>query len=174
MLTTKKRGYADAIMRGENQTQSAISAGYSAVSAKYKGHQLSKDRDVLAYIKRMKHTSEEKASEINAVAPPEPIKTAVVVVENPEVVVSEVAPTPPPLVKTEAIDDPLVVMRRIMNDNLFTDPKLSLDAAAKLAPYVAAKMAETGKKQAKNSAAKKATNAFTSMMPPKLIVNNSV
>lgn len=166
MLTTKKRGYADAIMRGENQTQSAISAGYSAASAKYKGHQLSKDRDVLAYIQRVKPKTEEKPK---PVATAEPVKSQ----KKPDVSSSEMDSVPE-LIKPEAFDDPLVVMRRIMNDNLFTDPKLSLDAAAKLAPYVASKMAETGKKQAKNSAAKKAANSFTSMMPPKLIVNNSV
>jgi len=118
MLTTKKRGYADAIMRGENQTQSAISAGYSAFSAKYKGHQLSKDRDVLAYIKRMKPQSEEKAPDITADAAPKPAKKSVKAPEKSPEVAEEVATAPPSLIKPEAIDDPLVVMRRIMNDNL--------------------------------------------------------
>jgi len=158
MLTTKKRLFAETWMRGENKTQSAIQAGYSPASAKYKGHELSKNKDVLDYIERLKknHTADTL----------EPEK------ENLPVQNEAETETEPKLIKTETIDDPLVVMRRIMNDNLLTDPKLSLDAAAKLAPYVCAKVGEPGKKEAKNSAAKKAANSFTSMSPPKLVVNN--
>jgi len=157
MLTTKKRGFADALMRGENQTQSAILAGYSAATAKYKGHQLSKDKDVLSYIERMTPDPDDE-----------------LITDCDSVEMASEGSTVPELVKTEAIDDPLVVMRRIMNDNLFTDPKLSLDAAAKLAPYVSAKVGEGGKKDAKNTAAKQAANSFSAMMPPALVVNNTI
>jgi len=160
MLTTKKRNFAEIWMSGENKTQSAIKAGYSAASAKYKGHELSKNKDVLAYIERLKKT------QIN----PEPVQTP----EEEDVVEQAQEKQMPELVRTEKIEDPLVIMRRIMNDHLFTDPKLSLDAAAKLAPYVSAKVGEAGKKEAKNKAAKKAANSFTAMTPPKLIVNNSI
>jgi len=162
MLTTKKRNFAEAWMRGENKTQSAIQAGYSAASAKYKGHELSKDKDVLAYIERMKGQTPAAPPE----AETEPVK-AVVKQRNIE------ATPAPELVTAGGFDDPLVVMRRIMNDNLYSDPKLSLDAAAKLAPYVSSKMGESGKKEQKNTAAKKAANSFTSMSPPKLVVNNA-
>jgi len=157
MLTTKKRLYAEAWMRGENKTKSAILAGYSPKSAKYKGHELSKNVDVLEYIERLK-----KNAPINDISPAED--------SNPP---QEKDVESPQVVKPVMIDDPLIVMRKIMNDNLLTDPKLSLDAASKLAPYVAIKMGESGKKEAKNTAAKKATGAFIAMSPPKLIVNNS-
>jgi len=161
MLTTKKRNFADVWMTGENKTRSAIKAGYSAASAKYKGHELSKNAEVLAYIERIKSL---------AVKEPEPEPEPVTVIEAesvPEVMIPE-------SLSKNANDDPLEVMRKIMKDNIFTDPKLSLDAAAKLAPYVSAKIGETGKKEAKNSAAKKAANAFTSMAPPKLVINNRI
>jgi len=155
MLTTKKKNYADAIMEGLNQTQSAIKAGYSAASAKHKGHQLSKDKDVLSYMER-----------VNQELPPrEPVE---------EVHEPEDTEKVPKLVAQKIIKDPLEVMTKIMNDSLFVDPKLALDAAAKLAPYVTNKVGKTGKKEDKNNAAKKATNSFTAMAAPQLVVNNTV
>jgi len=159
MLTTKKRMFADALMRGQNKTQSAISGGYSPASAKYKGHELSKDKDVLAYIERVK--KDNPRDDVATHSEPVPEKT------------ETQKDDPPKLVKAESIDDPLLVMKRIMNDALYIDPKLALDAAAKLAPYVASKIGESGKKEAKNTAAKKAASAFSAMSPPKLVVNNS-
>ncbi|NIG17293.1 terminase small subunit [Pantoea sp. Al-1710] len=169
MLTTKKRTFAEVLMTGEHRTKAAIKAGYSAASAKYKGYELSKNKEVLAYIERLKALNpqpvEPDPEPVPAIEPVQKAKTP------PKVdIVSETIPEG--ILEKAAIDDPLVVMRRIMNDNLYTDPKLSLDAAAKLAPYVSAKIGEGGKKEQKSSAAKLAINAFASMQPPKLVVNN--
>ncbi|EQA1580391.1 terminase small subunit [Enterobacter hormaechei] len=150
MLTGQKKKFADALMRGENQTQSAKSAGYSEKTAKIKGSQLAKDKDVLAYMERVKSLPDGVSEEVE--------KT-----KNNTVPCVEI---PPPY------EDPIEVMKKIMNDNILVDPKLSLEAAAKLAPYVCQKIAEPGKKAAKNEAAKKAVNKFGAMTPPKLVVNN--
>ncbi|EPF3218150.1 terminase small subunit [Enterobacter hormaechei] len=150
MLTGQKKKFADALMRGENQTQSAKSAGYSEKTAKIKGSQLAKDKDVLAYMERVKSLPDGVSEEV------EPTKKNTV----PRV---EIPPR---------YEDPIEVMKKIMNDNILLDPKLSLEAAAKLAPYVCQKVAEPGKKAAKNEAAKKAVNKFGAMTPPKLVVNN--
>ncbi|MCE1523690.1 terminase small subunit [Enterobacter hormaechei] len=150
MLTGQKKKFADALMRGENQTQSAKAAGYSEKTAKIKGSQLAKDKDVLAYMERVKSLtngiSEEVEQTKNNTVPRVEIPTR--------------------------YEDPIEVMKKIMSDNILLDPKLSLEAAAKLAPYVCQKIAEPGKKAAKNEAAKKAVNKFGAMTPPKLVVNN--
>lgn len=147
MLTGQKKKFADALMKGINQRQSAIEAGYSEKTAKVKGSQLAKDKDVIAYMGRVSSP------------------------EQPENSISEKVETQ--VIKNRAkFDDPLEVMRRIMNDNIHDDPKLSLEAAAKLAPYVCPKVGEVGKKEAKNAAAKKAASKFRGISPPKLVVNN--
>lgn len=148
MLTGQKKRFADALMKGSNQRQAAISAGYSEKTAKVKGSQLAKDKDVIAYMDRVRAVN------------PEPVTSAADKANIPEVQ------------KPVKFDDPIEVMKRIMNDSLLTDPKLSLEAAAKLAPYVCQKMGEGGKKDAKNSAAKKAATKFSGIAPPKLVVNN--
>lgn len=150
MLTGQKKKFADALMRGENQTQSAKSAGYSEKTAKIKGSQLAKDKDVLSYMERVKSLPDGANEEV------EQTKNDTI----------------PRLEIPQRYEDPIEVMKKIMNDNILVDPKLSLEAAAKLAPYVCQKIAEPGKKAAKNEAAKKAVNKFGAMTPPKLVVNN--
>ncbi|EME2040994.1 terminase small subunit, partial [Cronobacter sakazakii] len=48
------------------------------------------------------------------------------------------------------------------------------DAAKAMLPYIHPKKGETGKKEARNAAAKAASGAskFGAMAPPKLVVNN--
>lgn len=151
MLTGQKKKFADALMKGSNQTQSAIAAGYSEKTAKIKGSQLAKDKDVRAYMERVSSLSKSEPVEERA---------------------QEKRKVVPQLEKPVRYEDPIEVMKKIMNDNILVDPKLSLEAAAKLAPYVCQKIAEPGKKAAKNEAAKRAVGKFGSMAPPKLVVNN--
>ncbi|BDQ95107.1 hypothetical protein PV0197_4685 [Escherichia coli] len=49
-LTKQKKKFADYMMKGLNQTQCAILAGYSAKTARSKGSQLAKEPCILAYI----------------------------------------------------------------------------------------------------------------------------
>ena len=145
MLTGQKKMFADALMKGSTQQQAAIQAGYSEKTAKVKGSQLAKDKDVIAYMERVRGINQG----VN-LRPPE---------KSPDGGDAE-------------LPDPLRVMAKIMLDNQLVDPKLSLEAAAKLAPYVCQKVGESGKKDAKNAAAKKAASKFSGMAPPKLVVNN--
>lgn len=71
----------------------------------------------------------------------------------------------------ENIEDPICVMKVIMKKNIHSDPKLALDAASKLAPYLYKKLGESGKKQEKSEKAKN-TNRFSPLPTPKLVVNN--
>jgi phage terminase small subunit len=145
MLTAQKKRFADALMNGKNQRESAIEAGYSEKTAKIKGSQLAKDKDVRDFIERKKRREEQPVIEdCNS----------------------------PKLVKDKNFEDPIETMKFIMNYYIHEDPKLSLEAAAKLAPYLCQKVGESGKKEAKNSAAKKAASKFVSLAPPKLVINN--
>lgn len=69
-------------------------------------------------------------------------------------------------------DDPLKFLRAVMNDTA-TDAKIRVDAAKAMMPYTHQKLAEGGKKDAKQDAAKKAAGGrFAAAAPPKLVVNN--
>lgn len=56
--------------------------------------------------------------------------------------------------------DPLAVMAEIMMKNKGADPKLSLEAAAKLAPYLCSKKGAGGKKKKKQRPPKKQKTGF--------------
>ncbi|WP_455424806.1 terminase small subunit [Dryocola sp. LX212] len=150
MLTGQKKKYADALKEGMKQREAAIHAGYSEKTAKVKGSQLAKDPDVVAYLSRIA-TDKKVNSSVNQGA-------------ERNLPASEGG--------SDELPDPLKVMARIMQDNITSDPKLALEAAAKLAPYVSQKKGVPGKKEARNAAAKSAMKKFGSMAPPKLVVNN--
>lgn len=64
MLTAQKRKFADALLSGEKQCKAAVIAGYSENSARSKGSQLAKDKDVINYMKAKKaETSKNEKSE---------------------------------------------------------------------------------------------------------------
>lgn len=165
MLTAQKRKFAVALMSGMSQKDAAIKAGYSEKSARSKGSQLAKDPEVIAFIGRKKK---------------EPIETDDVPtygknVYTPVVNTSEkkegavAPPVPPPSIGQ--FDDPLKFLMAVMNDAT-EDIDVRKDAAKAMLPYKHPKMGETGKKDAKSEAAKKAANKFAVQQPPKLVVNN--
>ncbi|ABP60912.1 terminase small subunit [Enterobacter sp. 638] len=163
MLTAQKRKFAVALMSGMSQTGAAIQAGYSEKSARSKGSQLAKDPEVIAFIDRKKRevieTDDEPACRRNVYTP---------VVNNPEKIP---VPESPPTVGS--FDDPLKFLMSVMNDTK-EEIDVRKDAAKAMLPYIHPKKGETGKKEARNAAAKVAAGAskFGSMAPPKLVVNN--
>lgn len=64
-------------------------------------------------------------------------------------------------------EDPQAFLRAVMNDS-GADAKLRVDAAKALMPYVHARLGETGKKDAKNAAAKDkaAAGRYAAAAPP--------
>lgn len=138
--------FADALMRGMNQRQAAIHAGYSEKTAKVKGSRLAKDVDVVAYMARMRGVNQQVNRDQSDAS------------EDKD---------------SSELPDPLKVMAQIMTHYQLSDPKLSLEAAAKLATYICQKPNALGKKDAKAEAAKKSANRFATPPPPKLVVNNS-
>lgn len=138
MLTIQKKKFAEALHAGRNQREAAIDAGYSEKTAKVKGSQLAKDQDVIIYLERL-------TGGINFSVPAD-------AKDN---------------LSVEDSTDPLKVMTLIMVSNITTDPKLALDAASKLAPYIHRKLDDPGKKELKAEKAQ-AVNRFTALPTPSL------
>lgn len=167
MLTAQKRKFAFALMSGMSQKDAAIKAGYSEKSARSKGSQLAKDPEVIAFIERKK----------KEVIETDDVPTYRQNVYTPAVNSTEKDKVPaPPLVAPPAsgsFDDPLKFLMAVMND-ASEEIDVRKDAAKAMLPYIHPKKGETGKKDARNAAAKVAAGAskFGAMAPPKLVVNN--
>ncbi|MGL5699993.1 MAG: terminase small subunit [Kluyvera sp.] len=167
MLTAQKRKFAVALMSGMSQKDAAIKAGYSEKSARSKGSQLAKDPEVIAFIERKKkeviETDDVPTYRQNVYTP--------VVNNNEKDKASAPPPKAPPV--SGSFDDPLKFLMAVMND-ANEEIDVRKDAAKAMLPYIHPKKGETGKKDARNAAAKVAAGAskFGAMAPPKLVVNN--
>lgn len=198
MMTEKQKLYAKARLKGLNQTQSAIAAGYSPATARQAASRLEKDPAVLAHMDRLSRSGDI----------PEPVKPVkqkpIAKAENPKseqsqivgktvdtIIVDEIYQgeklkaavvsaaedrAAKPEQKSEPTDskntadlDPLEFMRELVGD-LNEDPKLRLEAAKALAPYLHAKKGELGKKEARaEDAGKVAKGKYASAgVPPGL------
>ncbi len=161
MLTGRKKKFAQALKKGMTQREAAIEAGYSEKTAQVKGSQLAKDPDVTAYLRRSINGNTKVNTHLN-----QKVNSKVNFDVNAVITDKERSS------QVHDYPDPLAVIAEIMMKNKDIDPKLSLDAAAKLAPYLCSKKGDCGKKDEKKKAAKKAGNRFSPMPPPKLIINN--
>lgn len=171
MLTEKQKLYAKARLSGLNQKNSAIAAGYSEKTAGPAACRLEKDPNVVAHMQRLRAVSGVEPTEVKQVrekAPPKPKaapklnaapKAAPEVAaasqpeakkeDSPALATKTPPPDPGPLI---VADDPLEFMRALVGD-VSEDPKLRLEAAKALAPYLHAKKGETGKKEERQLAA---------------------
>ncbi len=167
MLTAQKRKFAIALMSGMSQKDAAIKAGYSEKSARSKGSQLAKDPEVIAFIARKKKEVVETDE-----APTYGKKVYTAAVNSTDHNTDHIAPLQHPPVNG-SFDDPLKFLMAVMNDGT-EDIDIRKDAAKAMLPYMHPKKGETGKKDARNAAAKAAvgTSKFGAMSPPKLVVNN--
>jgi phage terminase small subunit len=153
-FNSKKRLFADAVLAGKSNKDAAIAAGYSAATASAAGSRLVKDKDVALYL---------AAQRIQYEAQPEPAAKPTGVSRS---------PADFDIDAMTSFTDPKAFLIAAMNDGR-TEPKLRVDAAKALMPFVHAKVGEAGKKDAKADAAKKAgAGKFAATAPPKLVVNN--
>lgn len=142
-LTDQKRRYAMARLAGLGKKAAAIEAGCPEKTAAQAASRYEKDPDVIAAMARM--TMAETPQHVQATTAP-PMQD-----DTPGII--------PPA------EDPLTFMRTMMND-LYTDPKLRLDAAKALAAFTLAKPGEKGKKEERAEAAAKASGGRFSSAPP--------
>lgn len=141
MMNDQKRIFAQHISQGATQKDAALAAGYSELSAATLGCRLSKDPDVLKYLKRLQTQN----AKVNSVKTPE--------------ITAEPAPI------RENFDNPMDFLKAVMN-NTGLEMELRKDAAKALLPYVHSKQGEQGKKEKKASAANRAADRFATLLPP--------
>lgn len=159
-LTSKKKKFADALLAGNTQKNAAVIAGYSETSASQAGSRLCKDQDVEAYIKRVRAAK-------SSISTPKQVSQKVN--KTDENVKSDL--TSVNAENIGAFSDPKDYLLHVMNDEL-EEPRLRIDAAKSLMPYVHGKVADQGKKEAKQERARHAAKKFAPSAPPKLVVNN--
>ncbi|HEI8439806.1 TPA: terminase small subunit [Acinetobacter baumannii] len=141
-LTEKMKKFARAIVDGATNKEAAISAGYEEKTASQQGSKLRNNSEIIIYIEKLKAEKEGRT-----LTPEKPkVKTATTY-ENDN-----------PLSDDDyAKDDPLQFLIDVMNksDDMF----LRFNAAKAALPYVHGKVAEKGKKETKEAAAKAATKS---------------
>lgn len=157
-LTDKKRRFADALLSGASNREAAIAAGYSEKTASQAGSKLAKDADVIAVMGRQFRRRDAAKAEV-----------------KPELKVNsplEAGDDPDEFLMAE-FDDPRDFLLAVMNEQV-AEPRLRVEAAKTLMPYVHGKVAEQGKKGQKADAAKKVSaGRFGQGAPPRLAVDNT-
>lgn len=140
-LTEKMKKFAHAIVDGATNKEAAISAGYAEKTASQQGSKLRNDSDIIVYIEKLKAEKEGRTLT--------PSKSQV----KPE----SSGEDENPFENNYAKDDPLQFLIDVMNNS--DDMFLRFNAAKAALPYVHGKVAEKGKKETKEDAAKAATKS---------------
>ncbi|MDV4233275.1 terminase small subunit [Acinetobacter baumannii] len=146
-LTEKMEKFALAIVDGKTNKEAAISAGYAEKTASAAGARLAKDPEIIVYIEMLKAQKEGRSltSDTPKVKPKD-------TTEN-----SGEDENPIEEFQFEG-DDPLDFLIKVMNFNGNKLP-LRMQAAIAALPYKHGKVAEKGKKETKEDAAKAATKS---------------
>lgn len=178
-LTPKKRRFVDAIRAGATNKDAAIAAGCSAKSASAAGSRLAKDPDVVQELHKLnalpldgggvkagvKGSVKAEGSKRQAKTEPPPPDTAASALDD-----LELEGVDPTLMQQH--DDPLDFLRAVMNSQL-TDPKLRVDAAKALMPFIHQRRGEGGKKEEAKKKATAAAGKFSPSPPPLRVVGNN-
>ena len=141
-LTEKMKKFARAIVDGATNKEATISAGYAEKTASQQGSKLRNDSEIIVYIEKLKAEKEGRS----------------LTSEKPKVKTISTHEDDNPLDNEDyAKDDPLQFLIDVMNksDDMF----LRFNAAKAALPYVHGKVAEKGKKETKEDAAKAATKS---------------
>lgn len=179
-LTPKKRAFIDAVRGGASNKDAAIAAGYSAKTASAAGSRLAADVDVKLELHKLNALAPKgsvvkadvKASPKQERRPRAP-KAEPAPADAPEQVADddlgdEPGPAGFDLAKALTHADPKDFLLAVMND-MGTEPKLRVDAAKALMPFVHQRRGEGGKKeQAKDKAKEAAAGKFGTRQPPQL------
>jgi len=163
-FNSKKRAFADAVLAGKSNKDAAIAAGYSSATASAAGSRLVKDKDVAAYLAQHRKKAGAKPAPALKAAKGAPAADAVAVTKAAVAAGFD-------LDSILTFNDPKQFLIAAMNDQS-TEPKLRVDAAKALMPFMHQKPGEGGKKDAQREAAKKAGGGrFASAAPPKLVAS---
>lgn len=159
-LTPKKRAFIEAVRGGASNKDAAIAAGCPEKTASAAGSRLAKDPDVVAELLKLNalHPVKGDVKGVNARGPEQPAEFAG----------ADTEPAGFDLGKALAHRDPKDFLLAVMND-LGSEPKLRVDAAKALMPFVHQRKGEGGKKeQAKEKASQVGQGRFGPRPPPAL------
>ncbi|HDS1791554.1 terminase small subunit [Pseudomonas putida] len=159
-LTPKKRRFIDAIRGGASNRDAAIAAGCPEKSASAAGSRLAKDPDVVNELHKLNALHPVKGG----VKPNSPPATQ----ESPE---DDPDPAGFDLGAALLHRDPKDFLLAVMND-AGSEPKLRVDAAKALMPFLHPRKGEGGKKDERQKAAEQAASKFTRQAPPRLAAAN--
>ncbi|MBD1553624.1 terminase small subunit [Pseudomonas typographi] len=156
-LTPKKRAFIKAVREGASNKDAAIAAGCPEKSASAAGSRLAKDPDVVAELHKL-----------NALQPVNSDVKGVKAEDRTDSAPEDAEPAGFDLDAALSHRDPKDFLLAVMND-LGTEPKLRVDAAKALMPFVHQRKGEGGKKeQAKEKAAQVGQGRFGPRQPPNL------
>lgn len=156
-LTTKQRAFVEAVRGGASNRDAAIAAGYAASSASVAGSRLAKHPNVIAALAELPVNKNVKG------LPPAKARKQQSVEVMPEEEDFSFDVT-----KALSFADPKDFLLATMND-FSTEPKLRVDAAKALMPFIHQRKGEGGKKEEKELAAKVAGKGkFGAAAPPQL------
>nr|WP_288355820.1 terminase small subunit [uncultured Pseudomonas sp.] len=179
-LTPKKRAFIDAVRGGASNKDAAIAAGCSPKTASAAGSRMAKDPDVMLELHKLNALfpngggvkADVKAG-VKAERSKRVPKTSAEPAQQPEDNAEgeqgeEDEPAGFDLARALTHSDPKDFLLAVMNDG-GTEPKLRVDAAKALMPFIHQRRGEGGKKeQAKEKAGQIAGGKFGPRQPPQL------
>ena len=158
-LTAKMRKFAQAVVSGLSNKDSAITAGYAEKTAAQAGAKLAKNPDIISYIEKLKADKKLTSDTQKVKVEKEKVKAEnFVEVVNVERIEPEVEQANGQFVGRDdiaigSIDDPLEYLKTIWTDKT-EDPDLRLKAAQAAMPYVHGKVGTKGKKETQKDEAR--------------------
>lgn len=141
-LSEKMKKFAQAVVDGLSNKEAAISAGYAEKTASQAGSKLRKDPEISVYIEKLKADKEGRS----------------LTSEKPKVKPVSSHEDDDPIEDQYSTDDPLDFLINVMK-NSGNEMMLRVNAARAALPYKHGKIADQGKKQTKEEAAKAATKS---------------
>lgn len=166
-LTSRKRAFIAALREGASNRDAAVAAGYSEKTASAAGSRLVKDKDVAAELAKLRALGL-MPPDVKANQAPEPSSQAEPRVEPAAATDEHADPEPAGFDLMQALlhRDPKDFLLSVMND-LGSEPKLRVDAAKALMPFVHPRKGESGKKdQAQAKAEQASTGKFGARRGP--------
>ena len=158
-LTAKMRKFAQAVVSGLSNKDSAITAGYAEKTAAQAGAKLAKNPDIISYIEMLKadkkltsDTQKVKADKEKVIAENFVDVVSVERIE-PEVEQANGQFVGRDDIAVGGVDDPLEYLKKVWT-NEDEDPDLRLKAAQAAMPYVHGKVGTKGKKETQKDEAR--------------------
>lgn len=170
-LTSRKRAFIAALREGASNRDAAVAAGYSEKTASAAGSRLVKDKDVAAELAKLRALGlmpPDVKADVKAKQASEPSARAEPATEPAPSKGEHAAPEPAGFDLMQALlhRDPKDFLLSVMND-LESEPKLRVDAAKALMPFVHPRKGESGKKdQAQAKAEQASTGKFGTRRGP--------